>query len=195
MRAKELFRENVFTVSNLLTSLRIITVPLVGYFMYLEFYSGNIAFRRYQLYGLMFIITTDFFDGYLARLLKQESALGQFLDPFADKFTSIFLGTFLCMYKGFPWVIFFIALGREVFVLAMSGFLFYRRNLQVKPNIFGKIAMTFIAAAALIYSQDINIAWQGVSLKHFTIGLVFLFYILGGIVYTNTYKEIYFEKS
>ena len=67
-----------WTLPNALTVLRIFLVPLLVVFLLTE----------YTLVGLsVFIIAslTDWFDGYLARRRQQITALGQLLDPIADK--------------------------------------------------------------------------------------------------------------
>ena len=41
---------------------------------------------RWTALAIFFVAgITDFFDGYLARMMKQQSNLGQMLDPIADK--------------------------------------------------------------------------------------------------------------
>ena len=41
---------------------------------------------RWWSFGLFAVLAvTDYFDGYLARALKQSSALGALMDPIADK--------------------------------------------------------------------------------------------------------------
>ena len=71
----------IFNVPNLLTISRILAIPLVVWGMYLDPPHWNWwAFGIYT-----YACITDFFDGYLARALKQQSALGRMLDPIADK--------------------------------------------------------------------------------------------------------------
>ena len=66
---------------NLLTYFRLFAVILVVGFLYLDPPTGNwLALAAYTLACI-----TDFLDGYLARTLNQQSALGRFLDPIADK--------------------------------------------------------------------------------------------------------------
>jgi len=69
---------------------------------------------------------TDWLDGYLARMRKQQTDLGSMLDPLADKL--LLLGTFIPMYflahklpfhtpigdMRLPWWVVAIVLGREV---------------------------------------------------------------------------------
>ncbi len=67
---------------NLLTFSRILAMILVvGLLFIVEPPLGNwLALAAYT-----YACVTDFFDGYLARVLEQQSALGRFLDPIADK--------------------------------------------------------------------------------------------------------------
>ena len=66
---------------NILTFSRIIAIPVVVVLLFLPEPLGNwLAFSVYS-----FACVTDFFDGYLARAWHQQSTLGRFLDPIADK--------------------------------------------------------------------------------------------------------------
>lgn len=66
---------------NLLTLSRIIAIPVVVALLFLkEPLASWLALTAY-----ICACVTDFFDGYLARAWKQQSALGRFLDPTADK--------------------------------------------------------------------------------------------------------------
>ena len=70
-----------FKIPNILTIGRIIIVPFFVVSFFLPgFYGEIIPF-------LLFILAsfTDFLDGLLARLFKEESKLGELLDPIADK--------------------------------------------------------------------------------------------------------------
>jgi CDP-diacylglycerol--glycerol-3-phosphate 3-phosphatidyltransferase len=66
---------------NTLTWMRIVAIPLmVGLFYFPHDWSDRLA-------GVLFIAAaiTDTLDGYVARRMGQESRLGAFLDPVADK--------------------------------------------------------------------------------------------------------------
>jgi cardiolipin synthase len=66
---------------NILTFSRIAVIPVLCGLMYMQPPLGNwLAFSLY-----VYACVTDFFDGYLARIWQQQSALGRFLDPIADK--------------------------------------------------------------------------------------------------------------
>ncbi|MFC1490252.1 CDP-diacylglycerol--glycerol-3-phosphate 3-phosphatidyltransferase [Candidatus Latescibacterota bacterium] len=75
-------RASNFTLANMLTILRIILVPV-----YLGFFSRG-TWGSVVIALIVFIIAavTDLYDGRLARQRKEETSLGKFLDPLADKF-------------------------------------------------------------------------------------------------------------
>ena len=71
-----------FTIPNLLTFFRLLAAPVVATVILLDLGElGSIIAIS------IFIIAavTDYLDGYLARALNQSTALGQVLDPIADK--------------------------------------------------------------------------------------------------------------
>ncbi|MBA4611196.1 CDP-diacylglycerol--glycerol-3-phosphate 3-phosphatidyltransferase [Stappia taiwanensis] len=74
-------RSLVWSLPNILTYGRILAVPAV---MLCFYFPGNTA-RWTALAIFVVAAVTDFFDGYLARAWKQQSRLGQMLDPIADK--------------------------------------------------------------------------------------------------------------
>ncbi|MCG8512076.1 MAG: CDP-alcohol phosphatidyltransferase family protein, partial [Rhodospirillales bacterium] len=64
-----------------MTLSRIVAMVLIVGLMFMDPPLGNwLALAAYT-----YACVTDFFDGYLARVLEQQSALGRFLDPIADK--------------------------------------------------------------------------------------------------------------
>lgn len=66
---------------NLLTLSRILAIGLIIGLLLLDPPLGSwLALSAYT-----YACITDFLDGYLARALQQQSALGRFLDPIADK--------------------------------------------------------------------------------------------------------------
>ena len=71
-------RADAWTVPNLLTYLRLLAVPV--------FVALHLGGRPGWALALFLVAAlTDSLDGLLARLLHQQSSLGAFLDPLADK--------------------------------------------------------------------------------------------------------------
>jgi CDP-diacylglycerol--glycerol-3-phosphate 3-phosphatidyltransferase len=68
-------------IPNILTSLRILLIPIFVLVYYLPYDWAPMAT------GIIFAIAgfTDWLDGYLARKWNQTSPFGAFLDPVADK--------------------------------------------------------------------------------------------------------------
>ena len=68
-------------ISNILSLSRILLLPLIIFGL-----TKNTPFHKIFTLSVMVIaILTDSLDGYLARKLKEESALGKILDPVGDK--------------------------------------------------------------------------------------------------------------
>jgi cardiolipin synthase len=74
-------RREIFNLPNVLTASRIFLTPVFLLLLFEDaWYHKSMAFIVFSLASL-----TDFFDGKLAREGNQETALGRFLDPLADK--------------------------------------------------------------------------------------------------------------
>ena len=71
----------ITSVPNLLTISRIAAIPVLVALFYLE---GDV-WRWIACVLFSAAALTDFFDGYLARAWSEQSSLGRFLDPIADK--------------------------------------------------------------------------------------------------------------
>lgn len=149
-------RLNLFrTAPNLLTLLRICMAP----FLVVAILEGRyaLAFGLFVAAGL-----TDALDGALARILKQRSMLGHYLDPVADKLllSTLFL---VLMSKGLiPATVTVLVFGRDLGILLVSAILYAavgRR--EFSPSIFGK-ANTFVqisAVAAVLLHQLTAARW------------------------------------
>ena len=78
-------RTNLLNPANMLTTARILLVPL-----YLWLFAGR-TWETVILALIVFVIAavTDLYDGKLARSRKEITKLGKFMDPLADKFLVI----------------------------------------------------------------------------------------------------------
>ncbi len=138
------------TLPNLLTTLRILLVPVFMFLLLLES-------PYMKLLGvIVFIIAslTDIYDGYHARKYGLTSRLGAFLDPLADKFliTSAFL---IYVWEGYLalWMVLLVAL-RDIVVTVLRVYAEWKdkpvitsREAKYKTltqNVFAYVVMLFI---------------------------------------------------
>ncbi len=195
MQVREIFKDRIFTISNMLTALRIVLGPLLGYFIYKESVTGDPFYLKCEVAVVVGIILSDFFDGKLARWMNQVTKLGQYMDPIADKFAALIAMTFLVLFKGFPLWVYIFALAREILAVIAGILLYMKRDIEVRPNIFGKLCAGALAFSGAVYVMNLDYAVGGVTLKQFSIFLVVMFYVLGGVLYVKTYARSRREKK
>ena len=109
-------------IPNYLTIGRIIIVPIFVFTFYLPGFYGDL------LPFALFIIAsfTDFLDGLLARMFKEESKLGELLDPIADKIivaTALILLVMNETIKNYEVIAAIIILTREILISGLREFL------------------------------------------------------------------------
>lgn len=105
------------TIPNILTLFRLILIPFFLITFYLPFHWA------YMVSAAIFALAavTDYFDGFLARRLKQTSPFGAFLDPVADKVMVTTTFVVLVQHYDSLWISFpaMIVIGREVVISAL----------------------------------------------------------------------------
>lgn len=112
-----------WTLPNILTILRLLAAPAVAV-MFLYFTRPYADWFALILFVSAAI--TDWFDGYLARSLKQVTKLGTMLDPIADKAMVVIALMVIVGYSSMsPWLVLpaTVILFREVFVSGLREFL------------------------------------------------------------------------
>jgi CDP-diacylglycerol---glycerol-3-phosphate 3-phosphatidyltransferase len=149
---------------NLLTIIRLICSPVFLPILIVYLLPYNIFWVNcivVLLFG--FLSVTDFFDGYLARRLQQETVLGRVLDPIADKF--LLYATLIALLAAgkiyFYWVI--ILIGREFFVMGLRQ-IALENNFTIKVSALGKLKTTLqmITLTVLILNPyHTTVSWQG----------------------------------
>lgn len=108
---------SAFTVPNVLTMTRIMSAPLVGYFIVVNEPNSALAVFAYSC-------ITDFVDGYVARRFNMKSVLGSILDPAADKLLMAVCTLSLTYTSAIPGAVAAIIIGRDAMLSAMA---FYYR--------------------------------------------------------------------
>jgi len=134
----------IFTAPNQLTLLRMIFVP----FIVIHLVEG-----RYLWALVVFVLAgfSDGLDGLLARTLHQQTLLGQYLDPIADKLLLSTIFLVLSILRKIPWKFTVVVFSRDISILAASAVLFAIAGLRnFRPSIFGK-ANTVSQIAAVFF--------------------------------------------
>jgi CDP-diacylglycerol--glycerol-3-phosphate 3-phosphatidyltransferase len=146
-----------WTIPNTLTVLRLLAAPGVAV-MFLYFTRPWADWLALILFVGAAI--TDYFDGYLARLWKQESKFGQMLDPIADKAMVVIAIMVLTGYNGMnPWLILpaTVILFREVFVSGLREFLGSKAGtLKVTKLAKWKTTLQMLAIAVLFLGTGLD---------------------------------------
>jgi len=141
------------TAPNALTLLRICLAP---------FLVAAILNGQYLLGFCLFVAAglTDALDGLLARLLKQRSVLGEYLDPVADKLllSTLFL---VLLHKGLmPTTVTVLVFGRDVGILVVAAILYAAAGRrEFSPSLLGKAnTVAQVAAVAAVLLQQLTSA-------------------------------------
>jgi cardiolipin synthase len=125
-------------VPNALTVARIFLAPL---FLWL-YLAGD---EDGALIAFAVAAATDALDGLAARLLRQQTRLGAFLDAAADKLLAACALIALSVKGQVPWWLTGIVVGRDLLLAAGSVFLAARRApVPVRPTRIGKYATALV---------------------------------------------------
>jgi CDP-diacylglycerol--glycerol-3-phosphate 3-phosphatidyltransferase len=144
-----------WTIPNLLSVIRVVAAPCIA--------ISFVVFERPeadQIAVLIFIgaAATDYLDGWLARILGQESAFGRMLDPIADKaMVTIALAMIIALYQ-LEWQVVVPAvliMLREVLISGLREFL-GEVKLQVTPLAKWKTTLQMLAICLLLLRGAID---------------------------------------
>ena len=157
-----------WTIPNSLTVLRLLAAPGVVV-MFLYFHRPWADWFALTLFVGAAI--TDYFDGYLARLWKQESKFGAMLDPIADKAMVVIAIMVITGYNGMNAFLILpatVILFREVFVSGMREYLGAKANsLKVTKLAKWKTTAQMVAIAVLFLGTGLEylngVAMQGMT--------------------------------
>ena len=143
-----------YNISNTLTLFRIFIIPRILILILIEGpISGLFAFILFCIAGI-----TDFFDGYIARLRKEQTSFGTFLDPIADKLlvaSVILVLTAKGTINGWETIPALIILLREITVSGLREFL-SGIKISVPVSHIAKFKTTFqiVSLALLILNES-----------------------------------------
>jgi CDP-diacylglycerol--glycerol-3-phosphate 3-phosphatidyltransferase len=155
-------------IPNILTSLRILFIPIFVLVYYLPYEWAPLAT------GIIFAVAgfTDWLDGYLARKLDQTSPFGAFLDPVADKLMVVISLALLVEGYASLWVTIpaVVIIGREIVISALREWMAEigkRANVAVSNIGKLKTALQMLAIMLMIVVEPYtDISYAGVAVLY-----------------------------
>jgi len=173
-------------IPNILTIGRIIIVPI----FVLSFFIPGIVGDLVPFFLFVLASFTDFLDGLLARLYKEESKLGELLDPIADKILVAAALVLLVMngiIKNYEVIAAIVILTREILISGLREFLATRKELSVPVSNLSrfKTFIQMLSIAMLLTGETGNkiINFQDYNAQ--TIGIVLLWIAAFLTIYTG----------
>jgi cardiolipin synthase len=168
----------LLTAPNQLTLLRMLFLPFI---------LINLVDRRYQLALILFVLAglSDGMDGFIARRFHQQTLLGQYLDPIADKLLLSTTFLVLSILHKIPWKFTVLVFSRDVSILGVGTVLYAIAGLRdFRPSLFGK-ANTFSQVAAVFFVMlfEIDHARWVYAARWAFLRAVFAFTIISGVHY------------
>ncbi|AQT70126.1 Putative CDP-diacylglycerol--glycerol-3-phosphate 3-phosphatidyl-transferase 2 [Anaerohalosphaera lusitana] len=154
------------TIANKITIVRILLIaPYVISLLKMNQYENG-QLLRYTAFAIFLLMCiSDVVDGYMARVKKQVTRLGSFLDPMADKLlmmsSSILLATPATAVEGFvlPTEVAVLIIGKDL--LLLLGFLVLYMmigRVHVVPGVVGKFAafLQLVMVASILIGPEMS---------------------------------------
>ena len=180
----------ILTASNQITLLRLAFVPVFAILVVDHSYRGALAV-------LVAAAVSDALDGTLARLLKQESALGVALDPIADKILMTTAYLTLAFQGALPWWLTILVLSRDIGIimttLLISLVAGYR---PFYPTLLGKASTAAqVATVFAVVSHQAQVPYITREVVSIFIYLAAALTLASGIHYVLTVRQRYEQRA
>src|ERR1700759_5555754 len=154
-------KNQFWTAPNQITLLRLIFIP----FVIISVFEGD---WRWALGLLLAAALSHALDGLLARTLHQQTMLGQYLDPIADKLLLSSLFLVLSFVKKIPWRYTVLVFSRDLCIVATAVVLYATVGFRdFRPSIFGKLntACQIATIYFVVLAQVVDAHWLKVLVK------------------------------
>lgn len=151
----------MLNLPNFLTLIRIVAIPfflvLISSHLYLE------ALVVFIAVGL-----TDALDGAVARITHQQTPLGAYLDPVADKLLVVSSFVMLGWIGVIPSWLVVLVVSRDIIILVGYAVIYFRidERLEVRPSLIGKFntilqLVTVGVVVLFLYNPQLMVPWLG----------------------------------
>ncbi len=164
-------------IPNALTTLRIILIPV---------FVGALVYKKndYALIIFIFAAITDFFDGLIARMRNQQTKLGRFLDPVADKFLLVTAFVLFAVYGLVPKWLSITVISRDIIIVTGWLMLYLTSHRTgIEPTILGKLANAFQLILLAYILLELNLRDAGIPEPDILIVITAVLTVSSGIHY------------
>ena len=172
-------------IPNILTIGRIIIVPIFVFSFFIPGFFGDLI----PFFLFVFASFTDYLDGLLARLFKEESKLGELLDPIADKIlvaAALILLVMNSTIKNYEVIAAIIILTREILISGLREFL-AKGSITMQVTSLSKLKtfIQMISIAILLTGESGNKVINFQDYNAQTIGIILLWFSAFLTLYTG----------
>ena len=173
-------------IPNILTIGRIIIVPI----FVLSFFIPGVVGDLVPFFLFVLASFTDYLDGLLARLYKEESKLGELLDPIADKILVAAALVLLVMngiIKNYEVIAAIVILTREILISGLREFLAKKREKSLPVSSLSKFKtlVQMLSIAMLLTGETGNKVINFQDYNAQTIGIILLWIAAFLTIYTG----------
>jgi CDP-diacylglycerol--glycerol-3-phosphate 3-phosphatidyltransferase len=178
------------TVPNLLTLVRLLLVPVLGYLLLADG-GANATLRWAATAVFVLAAVTDLVDGEIARRTRTVTTLGKIADPIADKALTGVALIGLSLLGDLPWWVTIVILGRELAVTVLR-FVVIRHG--VIPASRGGKAKTVAQVIAIALYLAPLAAWAD-PIKVIAMGIAVVLTLVTGVDYAARARRLSREAT
>ncbi|MFA5449598.1 MAG: CDP-diacylglycerol--glycerol-3-phosphate 3-phosphatidyltransferase [Clostridia bacterium] len=146
------FKNQAFTIPNIITYLRILAVPAIMVLTIVESTYTAVGEYKFPIIALAVMLaaaSTDLVDGWFARRFNQVTDLGKLLDPVADKFMHTMTLIALTVIGYVHWAFVVVIVLKEV-LMVVGGVVLVKRGTVVQAHMLGKVASVSISVGIVM---------------------------------------------
>jgi CDP-diacylglycerol--glycerol-3-phosphate 3-phosphatidyltransferase len=170
---------------NGLTLLRIVLIPAILYFVLVP--GPNFGLIALGLFALAAL--TDAADGYLARWRRNETTLGRFADPIADKILIISVLLAFVQLQQISAVPVIVIIAREFLVTGLRTVI-STQGVVLEASLWGKLkTLSQIGLVFVLLSQS-AFRWDAEGVKAVLIPIVVAVTVISGAEYFYRFRQL-----
>jgi cardiolipin synthase (CMP-forming) len=181
-------RERFWTISNILSLMRVVLVLPAGYLILHE----NSQYHVYALFVIVAASLTDLFDGMIARKLNQVTEYGKIIDPIADKISVALIVGILAYQGKIPLWFLILVVTRDLVIFLCGVYLKKKKGIVPMSILAGKWAVAFIALLVVVAVLDLG---QLFFLKEVLVGISTVFILYSSVLYALRFVNLMRENN